>query len=74
MATIKHIAGEFREGKQECIMCGEMICDYTNAHWPAGQNAPKGWAIGPIYISGVNPKIFTTTAPDTGEVSDCTKQ
>lgn len=72
MATVKHIAGPFRDNMQECILCGEIICDYTHAMFPEGSPAPKGWAIGEIYISGVNPKVFSTQRPDNETVIDCT--
>ncbi len=45
---------------QNCVICGENICDYRNAMWPNDQPAPKGFASGPVFVSAGNPKIFKT--------------
>jgi hypothetical protein len=71
MSVIKHIAGNFVNGKQECIMCGEILCDYTHMMSPAGTPAPKGWPVGKIYKSHGNPTITSTIAPKDGKYSSC---
>lgn len=66
---IKHIVGEFDHEtmSQSCIICGETICDYSNACWPIGQPPPSGWAAGALYIHGKNP---TSYFQDTNGVND----
>ena len=73
MSTVKHIAGPFRNNTQECIMCGYVLCDYTHAMYPAGTKPPQGWPVGEVYVSGVNPTVFSTQRPDNEVITDCTK-
>lgn len=73
MDTVRHIVGVFKDNKQECIMCGELICDYTHAMFPEGQAAPSGWPIGELYITGKFPKIYETTPPANTTINDCVK-
>jgi len=58
MKTIRHIAGEMVNGIQRCIICGEVICDYTNTLTPSEQPPLKGWPEGDIFISGNMTTIF----------------
>jgi len=72
---IKHLLGEFDKETmtQHCILCGECICDYSNACWPAGQPPPQGWPAGDLYIEGKNPEMLYNDAPPTGTpVTNCT--
>lgn len=73
MATIKHIAGPFKNNMQECIMCGELICDYTHAMFEMGSPSPRGWPVGDVYVSGQNPQVFSSQRPDGETIVDCTK-
>ena len=57
---VKHLVGNLVDGIQRCIICGEIINDYTDVMYPAGQPAPKGFPAGPVYVSGTNPKIYTS--------------
>lgn len=49
---IKHIAGEFSDGLQHCVICGFVLADYRHAMVPKGQRMPGGWEPGPVYVSG----------------------
>lgn len=63
---IRHIAGEYDEveKKQFCVICGFVICDYSNAMWPNGQPPPKGWGEGELYVSkATNPQSFQRANP-----------
>ena len=56
---------------QNCIFCGEVISDYRNAMYPYGQEPPKGWATGNVFISGSNPKWYTNEVKEGEEFIDC---
>ncbi len=61
---IEHEAGEFENGLQICIYCGEKICDYTGAWLSMGMvEPPKGYAEGKIWRTGINPVQTTTFKP-----------
>lgn len=59
---IKHIVADMDESIiQGCLICGEIINDYSNVMWPQGQEPPKGYPAGNVYISkNTNPTIFLT--------------
>lgn len=59
---IKHIVTDIDKSMiQRCIICGEIINDYTNAMWPQGQKSPKGYSAGNVYVSkNINPTIYLT--------------
>lgn len=69
---IEHEAGEFENGLQICIFCGEKICDYTEANYMSsdGPFIPKGWAPGKIWRTGINPVQTTTFKPKTNNGGD----
>ncbi len=59
----EHHAGTFEAGLQICILCGEVLCDYTG-HWVSTDGkAPLGWPEGKIYMTGFNPVTTTTVKP-----------
>lgn len=60
----KHVVGEMVELVQRCLICGEVISDYRNAWYPAGQDAPTGWAPGELFVSSGNPIMFATSISD----------
>lgn len=50
---------------QRCVLCGEVISDYSNSVWPKDQIAPQGYAPGVVYVSeGSFPKIITKYLPE----------
>lgn len=74
MKYIKHIVGEYNESTlmQSCIICGELITDNRNCAWPTGQEPPKGFNEGEVYISNSNfPKIFLASKPEDEIVENC---
>ncbi len=72
MSYTRHIAGEFEDQKQQCVICGYEICNYEHAMFAMGSSAPRGWATGAIYISdSKNPTIFLTTEPEGEMINDC---
>lgn len=49
LVYIEHQAGDFEDGLQVCVLCGEVICDYTG-HWMSSDNSPiRGFASGTVY-------------------------
>lgn len=59
----EHQAGSFEDGLQICILCGQIISDYTG-HWASNDGSPiKGFPEGKIYITGTNPVQTTTIKP-----------
>jgi hypothetical protein len=56
---------------QRCVICGEIIFDYSQACWPSGQIAPKGFSPGELFIEGVNPKSFYGTIEDGVDFKNC---
>ena len=69
---IKHVAGPFTDKIQRCVICGEVINDYTNARWPAGQPAPTGFPEGDLYITDKgNPKTYTQTIDEFDTFDNC---
>lgn len=44
---------------QHCVICGDVISDYSNAMWPIDTDRPKGFPAGFVYISNTQPKILT---------------
>jgi hypothetical protein len=68
----KHIVSEMDETMiQRCIMCGEVISDYSHTAWPAGQSPPKGWAAGVVYVMPGCPTIMTTEIPENADFDNC---
>lgn len=64
---IKHVVVDVGNSQvQNCIICGENICDYTNVMYPHGQATPKCYAAGNIFIGKGNPTITTTVEPKEG--------
>jgi hypothetical protein len=67
----KHVVGKMDGMIQRCIICGEIISDYTNAMWPDDQSPPKGFAAGEIYIRYGQPLIITSQISEEDEVVNC---
>jgi hypothetical protein len=75
---IKHIAGPYEGHMQFCLICGEVICDYRRAMYPADCPPPTGFAEGVLYIQGKNPTSFFSGSldgilEDGDSVVDCNK-
>jgi len=66
MRVIKHYLAAYNPNTktQKCVMCGEVIHDYSEGSYdsPEGANH-KGWEPGHHYITGVNPTLFSSTEP-----------
>jgi hypothetical protein len=71
METVKHLAGEYENGVQRCIICGYTICDYRNTMSP-GTPAPQGFPTGPVFITDGNPMMLSTEIADGEPYSYCT--
>lgn len=55
MNYIKHFIGEMDDHKiQRCILCGEVLVDYSSAYSRDGKINP--WESGSIYFSTGNPQ------------------
>ncbi len=68
----RHVITNMDESRvQQCVICGDVICDYSNASWPSGQKAPSGWVAGDIYVSSGQPIIITKVILDFEETEDC---
>jgi hypothetical protein len=70
---IRHVVTEMDDEMiQRCVICGEIICDYSRGvMYPATQEPPKGWAAGDLYIQGKNPTVYSTTIGDDEDFEDC---
>ncbi len=55
---IRHIVGPYEGQMQFCLICGEVICDYRGAVYPADCPPPSGFAEGELYVQGINPTSF----------------
>lgn len=65
LVYIEHRAGVFEEGIQICVLCGEVICDYSGNNWASLDGTkPPGWPEGPLYMQGKNPTMITSTRPE----------
>lgn len=53
--TVEHVMGPLHQGVQECARCGEILTDYRDASWPAGQDAPSGLTPGQRYVKSDHP-------------------
>ncbi len=73
MIYTKHYLGEFDEETriQRCILCGEIIVDYSCAAWFGGGEAPKGWKEGDFYISGGCPQWLTSEINEDENFKNC---
>lgn len=71
----KHILGEFYEGIQRCILCGEIIHDYRNVLYSPNEDGTpiieKGWVSGEFYSSNGYPIIMLTNKPLNVEIKNC---
>lgn len=47
-----HVAGEYTDLIQRCVVCGEILVDNRNAMVPVGSSAPKGFPRGPVTVIG----------------------
>ena len=70
---IKHQVVDMDESMiQNCVLCGEEICDYSNASWPSGQGAPKGYPAGSVFVSiQTSPQQFTREISDRDTYENC---
>lgn len=49
---MNHIAGEYSDLMQHCIICGEVIIDDRGAVYPEDGPCKKGFPPGPVYQRG----------------------
>jgi len=66
---IRHIVSEMKNDlTQRCIICGEVINDYSKGMWPIEQGPPSGFRPGEIFTDG-----FCTTLgiDDSVEFKNC---
>lgn len=72
MSYTKHIAGEYSNLKQMCVICGIEICNHEHTMYMRADGPPPSWPEGNVYISdSKNPTIFLTTEPDGEVIVDC---
>lgn len=58
----QHQVAEINESKiQHCIICGEIISDYSGVMFPEGETIPKGFQPGNVFVSEGNPIEMKTT-------------
>lgn len=63
MIYTKHIAGQYDQGLQRCVLCGAVIIDDRGAVSPAGSPPSRGWEEGEIFMSNGNPRITMKADP-----------
>lgn len=49
---MNHIAGEYEDGLQRCVVCGAVLVDDRGAAYCGDGPPPKGFAPGPVYAIG----------------------
>lgn len=68
----RHIAGEIVALVQRCVVCGYPITDYRRTMVQEGTGPLKGFAEGPVYVSGGNPSMTMTAEPGPDDTfGDC---
>lgn len=51
---------------QRCVICGEVISDYSNSIWPTDSEPPRGFYEGHVYVSAHgNATVYVTQEPET---------
>ncbi len=70
---IKHVVVDMDESMvQNCVLCGETICDYRGAVWPIEQSSPKGWGSGDVFLSvKKNPTMMTSVLSNQDTFKPC---
>ena len=69
---IRHQVVEMDESMvQRCVLCGEVISDYTNCMYPIEQGPPVGWGAGSVYILPGNPTLFKIFLSPGEEFLEC---
>lgn len=63
MVYTKHIAGEYINGLQRCVLCGAVIIDDRRSMTPQGTPPLRGWDEGELYMSDGNPQITMKADP-----------
>ena len=48
----EHKAGEYEDGLQICVLCGEILTDYTGVWMTSDGRPPQGFPEGKIYKAG----------------------
>lgn len=70
----RHLVGEMEGGIQSCLLCGETLLDYTNAMFIIGEEPPRGWDSGYVYVSKLtNPTIFLLELSEEDTYEECNK-
>lgn len=69
----KHLVSEMENGIQKCLVCGEVIFDYSKgAFYPEPEETPKGFAAGVLYISTqTNPTVFVQKVNEDDQITLC---
>lgn len=74
MKYIEHNLGEYKDGIQRCVVCGEIIFDYTNTISPSIDTIEEmGWREGEFYASVGNPSTMLSNRPTDGTITKCKK-
>lgn len=63
MKWTRHILGESVDRQQYCVLCGELIVDYSRAVGPINQGPPPSWPEGEFYIGGKTPTVMSSQLP-----------
>lgn len=67
----KHVVGKMVDLIQRCIICGEVICDYTHSARPKQQGTPPGYEEGNVYVSTGNPRHYASELMAPKEFVNC---
>lgn len=73
MSAVVHVAGPYADLVQHCVRCGEVLTDYRNAYYPAGEPPPRGWAEGEELVVDARPGMVRSAPRSgwTGPVAIC---
>ncbi len=64
---IRHVAGEYKNLKQHCIVCGAELCNYENAMWAS----PYGFKVGEIFERNSGGGISFQSELKDGKFTNC---
>ncbi len=68
---VRHFAGEYKDDKQHCVVCGEIICDYRNVGFLGAK--PQGYPEGEVFVNPGNPRTTQTYLDYGDDYLDCSE-
>jgi hypothetical protein len=71
---IRHIVKDMDNSLiQKCELCGEIISDYRFSEQPIGDEPPRGFPSGSVFLTKGNPVFYTVILSPEDTFEDCIK-